>query len=83
MCVLILCLHEYDYVCINVCVYIFIYAYECLCMHARMCVWVCMNVYGCLELVGGINVQKAEGPSIPLGSVRGSYISTPTSLIIL
>lgn len=43
-----------------------------------MCIWVCMNVYGCLELVGGINV-----PSIPLGSVRGSYISTPTSLIIL
>lgn len=70
-------------VCIDVCVYIFIYAMNVyVCMYAQMYVRVCMNVYGCLELVGGINVQKAEGPSIPLGS-GGSYITTPTSLIIL
>lgn len=65
-----------------VCTYLYMPMNVYVCMYARMYVRVCMNVYGCLELVGGINVQKAEGPSIPLGS-GGSYITTPTSLIIL
>lgn len=43
---------------------------ECICMYVRKCVWVCMNVYDCLELVGSINVQETEGLSIPLGSVK-------------